>query len=170
MASDEQEQEEVVPPKSSKLPLIIASVVCLLLGAGGGYGAATALGSGEAEAAAAAAAAAPPDDANGDGQPDEETTIADLGEFTVNLRNTAGGRVLQMKISLEVALSGAEAVTLHQSQLRDAVLMLASDYTVPELDGMDNRMAFRDEVHTRLNGVLQSKAIQRVYFTDFIVQ
>ena len=167
MASDEQDQEESENPRGSKLPLIIASVVCLLVGAGGGYGAAMMLGGGDAEAAQAEA---PPDDADGDGTPDEATTIADLGEFTVNLRNTAGGRVLQMKISLEIGVSTVEAVTAHQSQLRDAVLMLASDYTVPELDGMDNRMAFRDEVHTRLNGVLQSKAIQRVYFTDFIVQ
>jgi len=50
------------------------------------------------------------------------------------------------------------------------VLMLASDYTVAELDGLDNRMAFRDEIQTRLNGVLAPAEVRRVYFTDFIVQ
>ncbi len=161
--SNEEQELDGLPEQSSKKGVIIAAVVSLLLGVGVGFGAATALGGDEEDAPAAA----------GSGEEDAvvtETQIVDLGEFTINLRNTAGGRVLKMKLSVEALITAVPVIEVRSAQLRDAVLMLASDYTVAELDGLDNRMAFRDEIHTRLASILGEEQVTRVYFTDFVVQ
>lgn len=158
----DEELEEA--PKPSKLPLIIASVVCLLLGAGGGYGAAQFLGGDEEGAAVAVAEGEDPD-----AEVEPATTI-DLGEFTINLRNTAGGRMLQMNVAVLVAESAVEQFTEKQSQIKDAINIMSRDYTVNDLDGKDNTMHYRDEVLTRLNGVMGSEVIRAVYLTRFVVQ
>jgi flagellar FliL protein len=155
---DEQLMDEV--PKTSRMPLLIASVVCLLLGTGAGYGASEYLGS-SSEAAAAVSTADP------EAGP---TATVPLGEFTVNLRNTAGGRMLQMSISALVTETAVEQFNESQAQMRDAVLVMASDKTVAELDGGDNKIDFRNDVLTRLNGVLGTEAVRAVYLTRFVVQ
>lgn len=155
---DEQPMDEV--PKTSRVPLLIASVVCLLLGTGVGYGASQYLGGSSAPAAATAAV-----------DPDAgPTETVSLGEFTVNLRNTAGGRMLQMSISALVTKAALEEFNNSQAQMRDAVLVMASDKTVAELDGGDNKIDFRNDVLTRLNGVLGTEAVRAVYLTRFVVQ
>ncbi|MFT4977057.1 MAG: flagellar FliL protein [Myxococcota bacterium] len=157
---DDEELDEV--PKASKMPLIIASVVCLLLGGGAGFGAAQMFGGDESSAVAAGGAAADPNA--------EPAQTMDLGEFTVNLRNTAGGRMLQMNIAVLVAESALEGFAEQQAQMRDAILLMSSDYTVADLDGQDNKLDFRDEVLTRLNGVLGADMVRAVYLTRFVVQ
>lgn len=157
--AEEQENDEV-PSKPSKLPLIIASVVCLVLGGGGGYAAATFLGGGD-EA---------PAEATEEGEePEEPGTTIELGEFTVNLRNTSG-RMLQMEVSILVGESLAEIVAEKEAKLKDSVLLLASDYTPSELDGESSLLAFRDEIHTRVNGVLSPEEVREVYLTRLVVQ
>ena len=156
---DEQLMDEV--PKTSRMPLLIASVVCLLLGTGAGYGASQYLGSSSSEPAVSAAEVDP------EAGPTETVS---LGEFTVNLRNTAGGRMLQMSISALVTEAALEEFNNSQAQMRDAVLVMASDKTVAELDGGDNKIDFRNDVLTRLNGVLGTEAVRAVYLTRFVVQ
>lgn len=160
---DEQEQEneqEAAAASSSRLPLIMASVIGLLLGGGIGYGVAQYLGDGSGASIVVV-----------EEDPDAiPTQTVELGEFTVNLRNTAGGRILQMNISALVTEAGAETFETHHDQMRDAVLVMASDKTVADLDGGDNKIEFRNEVMSRLNTVLGSEVVRAVYLTRFVVQ
>jgi flagellar basal body-associated protein FliL len=141
---------------SGKTTAIVA-VICLALGGAGGF-----FGAGLTGETSGGGA--------GVEEGSEPTTISDLGEFTINLRNTAGGRVLQMKISAETTESAAAQIATRTPEIRDAILMMASDYTIAQLDGEDNRLAFRDEIEIRLDTILGPDQVERIYFTDFVVQ
>ena len=61
--------------------------------------------------------------------------MTNLGSFTVNLRSSAGGRVLQMEIQVESDVESAETIEKRMPQLRDSVILLASDYSYDEARG-----------------------------------
>jgi flagellar FliL protein len=97
--------------------------------------------------------------------------VKSVGSFTVNLRDSGGGRLLLMEISLEVPGAKAqESVVKKEAQLRDAIIVLASDYTYLELDGLEGKMRLKDEVLKRSNAVLAPEKVERVYFTNFVIQ
>ena len=54
--------------------------------------------------------------------------------------------------------------------LRDSIITLASDYTYAELEGLEGKTRLRDELLGRLNSLLDGARIERVYFTQFVVQ
>ncbi|MCA9572136.1 MAG: flagellar basal body-associated FliL family protein, partial [Myxococcales bacterium] len=96
--------------------------------------------------------------------------VVPLKPFTVNLRGGGGGRMLRLEVQLEVASKHAEAIEKQKPVLRDAVLTLVSDQTYADLEGLDGKTHLRDALLRRLNGVLDGVRIQRLYFTDFVVQ
>ena len=95
-------------------------------------------------------------------------TVFDLGECVVNLRG--GGRVLRVTIGIEVEAALADTLHTRNDELRDAVLLLASDYSYTELEGMEGKLRLRADLHARLNGVLAPNRVERVYFTQFVVE
>ena len=156
--------------------------VALLLGVGGGFlgrglvsheeapeAAASAsdkpaaVGAPATEGAAAAAPGIPL--AHGQGR-----AVTTLGTFTVNLRGSAGGRVLRMQIYVESASESASLVEANRSALKDAANTLASDYTYPDLEGLDGKTHVRDELLARLNALVGKQALDGLYFTEFVVQ
>lgn len=146
--------------------MIIGMVVAFALGAGAGFGAATALA---AETPPAEAAAAPAEGA--DAAPVPVTrAVQTLGKFTVNLRGSGGGRLLRMEVAVDVSSTDLPAVEAGTALMRDAVITLASDYTFNDIEGLDGKTRMRDELLTRLNVLLPEAHIDRVYFTEFVVQ
>ena len=175
MADDDEDLDEL-PPKPSKLPMIIAAVVALVLGAGGGFGASVMFG-GSAEAAeedgeggeeAADENAPDPDNPDDPAVPDH--AIVSLGKFTLNLRGASGGRILRFQVDVEVDYDDQEEMTLNMAILRDGVILLTSDYTYADVDGLDGKLRLRDELPARLNTLLETPKIRRVFFTEFMVQ
>jgi flagellar FliL protein len=176
------EEVEEAPKKASKLPMIGAAVVALLIGVGGGFGAATFLGGGDAAAdegdgeeggdggdEAAEDGEAPAEGEEGEPPPPTRAVVS-LGKFTVNLRGAGGGRMLRMQVDVEVMADDATVVEEKMALLRDGVLMLASDYTHDDLDGLDGKLRLRDELLGRLNTLAEEPLVKRVYFTEFVVQ
>ena len=100
----------------------------------------------------------------------DERAVHSLKTFTVNLRGTGGGRVLRMEVQVEVESDDLPMIEEQTPVLRDAVLTLASDYTYADLEGIDGKMRFRDELMSRLNGSLEVPGVRRIYFTKFVVQ
>lgn len=98
------------------------------------------------------------------------SSITNLGAFTTNLRGSGGGRVLRMEVQVDSPTTVADKVTQRLPELRDSVLTAVGDYTWSELEGVDGKTRLRDELLVRLNGVLAPHAIDRVYFTQFVVQ
>lgn len=154
------ESDEVVAPAPSKMPMIIGMVVALLAGAGGGFFASGMTGGGEGEETA--------EGEEGEGSTSTIPTVVSLEPFNVNLRNSS--RLLRVEVQLEVQEKDAEGITGQTAKLRDGVLTLASDFTSTELEGLNGKNRFRDELLGRLNAVLEDGQIQRIYFTQFVIQ
>jgi len=145
--------DDLILKKDNGATFFVA-IVCLVLGGAGGFFGSSMTSNGEGRAE------------DGEGA----TIISELGVYTINLRNTAGGRVLQMTLSAETTESAAMRIVERTPEIRDSILMMASDYTIDQLDGEDNRLAFRDEIETRLDTILGEEQVNRIYFTDFVVQ
>jgi flagellar basal body-associated protein FliL len=97
------------------------------------------------------------------------STVENLGMFTVNLKGSGGGRVLRMEVQVE-SPKGIPQVKANHALLRDAVITLVSDYSWSDVEGLEGKTRLRDELLQRMNALLPSPLIERVYFTDFIVQ
>lgn len=182
------DEAEYTPPPS-KLKTVIPFVAVLLLGAGGGYGASQAMAS--QGAAEGAPEEVPAEGAHGEALPTEghgetvpgadgkaivsagitgQSVVSSLGTFTVNLRGSGGGRVLRMEVQVDSSSAAAPVVTERGAQLRDSIITGVSDYTWSELEGVDGKTRLRDELLARVNGVMAPSAVERVYFTQFVVQ
>jgi len=153
------EDDEVVetPKNNAGRTTAIVAVVCLALGGAGGFFGATAMGGGEDGGAAPT------------GETGSPVTV-DLGEFTTNLRDTSGGRIVKVRVAVDTTAAGATVLATKDSEIRDSILMLLSDYTVPQLNGADARMVFREDVEIRLNTIVGPDNVIRIYLPDFIVQ
>jgi len=169
MADEETKEEEGGGGGGSKLPLIGGiAVVALLIGGGGGYAAAAMLDPGDEVEVVDG-------EVSVEGVEEEvsvstERAVHPLEPFLVNLRGSGGGRMLRLEVHLEVSESDLETLTARDAVVRDAVLALASDQTYSDLEGLDGKTFLRDELLRRLNSVLDGPRIERVYFTDFVVQ
>jgi flagellar basal body-associated protein FliL len=155
--AENDEEEKVEPEKQGGggKGVIVVALVCLIIGAIGGFFGAGVVNGGASESGT---------------NPNGETTITDLGEFTVNLRNSAGGRVLQMNLSVETNVDLSLKITERTAEIRDSILMLSSNYTIAQLDGMDNRKDFQDAIETRVDTILGEDQVERIYFTNFVVE
>ena len=94
-----------------------------------------------------------------------------LPTVTVNLADAAGDRYL--KVGMEVEVSSPDAVRDIQAQsakIRDAIIILLSSKTYAELSSTEGKMQLKNEVAARLNQILGTPRVVRVYFTDFVVQ
>jgi flagellar FliL protein len=96
--------------------------------------------------------------------------ITNLKTFVVNLRSSGGGRVLRLEIQVESAGDVAPALEVSSPKVRDTVIAAISDYTFTELEGTDGKTRLRDELLTRINGVMAPMTIDAIYFTQFVVQ
>jgi flagellar FliL protein len=96
-----------------------------------------------------------------------QTEVYELGDFHVNLSGSGGSRILMMEIAVEGIPDAITNIEARQHQVRDAILMLASDYEARELEGLDGKLRLRDEIHRRINAVLAPHKVDRVYYTEF---
>ncbi len=165
MPNEEMEEVEVEwGQKKSKLPVILGALTVFVLGGGAGFAGASFAGGAEGAPAA-------------EGAESEEVVeevvdrvVHSLGLFTVNLRGTGGGRVLRMEVQVETQADRVAAVETQHAQLRDSVITLVSDYAYADVEGLDGKTRLRDELLTRMNAMLGKNRLERVYFTEFVVQ
>lgn len=173
MSAEEIEEVEDVP-KKSKLPLILAGAAAFILGGGAGFGGSMAMSADPAEAAVVECEEGDEDCVPTEGEaaaPEPVRVVHSLGQFTVNLRGTGGGRVLRMEVQVETTDTALPVVEEHSAQLRDSVITLASDYSYADVEGLDGKTRLRDELLGRVNTLLPADGrVERIYFTDFVVQ
>lgn len=96
----------------------------------------------------------------------------DLEPFVVNLIDDGRGpRYLktEMKFELESEEVRPE-VEGRLSQIRDEILMLLTAKRVTDVESPDGKRILKDEIFTRVNKVLVTGRIKRVYFTEFVIQ
>lgn len=98
------------------------------------------------------------------------SAIYALGTFIVNLRGSGGGRLLRMEVALQTTKDVAEGFKVMTPLVRDTINTAVSDYTWAELEGTDGKTRLRDELLTRVNATIAPAKVDRLYFTQFVVQ
>lgn len=165
-----EETEDIEVPKKSKLPLILGALTTLILGGAGGFAGASFLAP-QAEASVAEGEEGAEGVEGEEGAvPEVERAVIPIGLMTVNLRGTGGGRVLRMEVQVEAEAANQMAIEDRLPVLQDAVITLVSDYTYADVEGLDGKTRLRDELLGRINTVLGTVRVDRIYFTQFVVQ
>ncbi len=166
MADKDTSAEAGAEQKSSKkmLIIIIAAVVILL----GGGAAAFFLLKGEDPASTTASqpAAAITPMAKGTIGP-----MVEIEPFIINILDKDGTRYLKAAITLETNNDPAvEEITQRMPQMRDSILLLVGNKTFGELADLQGKLQLRSELRERLNKILTGGRVEKIYFTEFVVQ
>jgi flagellar FliL protein len=70
--------------------------------------------------------------------------------------------------------SDAEAVLTELENkevvVRDRVIKLLGEFTVPELTNIDRRSFLKDTLRTSVNQILKNGPVRRLYFTQYVLQ
>ena len=161
MAAEEavKEVEEAQPPPKSKLKLIVLASTVLLLGVGGFFGWKWYAGRKVASETTQ--------------KPEEMTIVYPLKSFIVNLADKKGVGKRYLKLTLEVEVAGEEqrALVNHKiPQLRDTILLMLSSRTIAEITSMEAKLELKQVLLARMNSAIGKNVIQRLYFTEFVVQ
>lgn len=168
MAGKETSAETGAEKKTSKkMLIIIAAAVVVLLGGGA---ATFFLLKGGDEPDPAAQAAAP---ASSDASQARNTIgpMVEIEPFIINILDEQGTRYLKAAITLETD-NGlvVEEINQRMPQIRDAILLLVGNKTFGELADLQGKLQLRSEIRERLNKLLAGGRVQKIYFTEFVVQ
>ncbi|APG27326.1 flagellar basal body protein FliL [Syntrophotalea acetylenivorans] len=168
MADKETSTEAGAEKKSKKMLFIIIAAAVLLLGGGA---AAFFLLKGDDPNAAALQA---PDAAPTTTAPSAAGAIGPMVEiepFIINILDEEGTRYLKAAITLEANNEPVvEEITQRMPQIRDAILLLVGNKTFGELADLQGKLQLRSEIRERLNKILTGGRVQKIYFTEFVVQ
>jgi len=96
----------------------------------------------------------------------------ELEEFLVNLIDDGRGP-RYLKVSMKFELESEEVrpeVEGRLAQVRDEILLLLTSKRVSDVEGSDGKRILKDEIFTRVNKILVTGRIKRVYITDFVIQ
>lgn len=103
-------------------------------------------------------------------EPIEYGEFAQLENLVVNPA-ASDGRFLMISLGMEFSEAAVtEEIGSRDVVIRDTVLRLLSKRTVPELSDIDLRDAIKDELRESLNGILEEGDINRLYFTQYVLQ
>jgi len=150
--------EENEQPKKSSLKLIMLASIVIILGAGGFFGWKWYSGK-HAETEAA--------------QTEDVSIIYPLKSFIVNLIDRTGVGKRYLKVAIELEIGGQEqkgVVAKNIPQLRDTILLLLSNRSLKEVNTLEGKLELKQSLLSRMNRVLGEGIVQRVYFTEFVVQ
>ncbi len=96
-------------------------------------------------------------------------SITNLGQFTINLRGSGGGRILRLEVQVDADPEAAERLKELTPRIRDSIIAVVSDYTWSELEGTDGKTRLKEELLTRIGGIADPVVIRSVYLTNFVV-
>lgn len=105
---------------------------------------------------------------------EEENAIGPLytlDTMIVNLADHSGKRYLRVTMALE--LNDAEAETAIENrlpQIRDAILMILPTKNYGNISTTEGKIALRNEIMEKINGMLTKGQVTNIYFTEFVVQ
>ncbi|WP_333654447.1 flagellar basal body-associated FliL family protein [Dissulfurispira sp.] len=90
-----------------------------------------------------------------------------LEPFILNV----GSRFLKLSINLELSSSTAtKKAKVKTGAIRDAIIMLVTSKMPDEISSFGGKQQLKDELLTKLNGILGEGNVKNIYFTDFVMQ
>lgn len=158
------EEQESGKKGNNKLLLIVAAAV-LALGVGAG-----AYFLGNSQAGANPTPVGSEVSRASGGSLDQVGPMVDVEPFIVNILDDDGTRYLKAAITLETEGQANDEIQKRMPQLRDAILLVAGNKTFNELRDLQGKLQLRAELLGRLNEILKTTRVKRIYFTEFVVQ
>ncbi|MEZ4483702.1 MAG: flagellar basal body-associated FliL family protein [Syntrophotaleaceae bacterium] len=152
--------------KSKKMLIIIAAALVVVLGGGAAAFFLLKGGDDPDPAVQAAAPSSPAAPAQGTIGP-----MVEIEPFIINILDDQGTRYLKAAITLETDNDPVvEEINQRMPQIRDAILLLVGNKTFSELADLQGKLQLRSEIRERLNKLLAGGRVQKIYFTEFVVQ
>lgn len=104
-------------------------------------------------------------------KPREYGSFTRMKGLVVNPAGSGGNRYLAVSLAFESeSRSVEEEIKKKRIVVRDAVLSLLSEQTVDELSDPDRRDELKKMLREETNGILRSGTVNRLYFTEFVLQ
>jgi len=104
-------------------------------------------------------------------------TIQDIGSifslesFVVNLSDPGGKRYLKTKIELEYTNENLrEQLKSRMPQIKDSIILILSSKLLEDVQGVEGKIALRNELIRKINQLLYKGKIRNLYFTEFVIQ
>jgi flagellar protein FliL len=98
-------------------------------------------------------------------------TVYAMEPFIINLQDNQGERYLKLIMQLEINDPlGVKELDMLKPRMRDNILDLLSAKTYKELMDVGGKQRLREEILMRLNSIVSTVKISKVYFTEFVVQ
>lgn len=96
----------------------------------------------------------------------------ELGERVVNLADAGGQRYLRVRMVLEYKKNEKLTNELKEknAQIMDAVLRTLRGKSVEDIRPLDREDKVKVEIMNTINSKLKNGKIERIYFTDFLIQ
>ncbi len=155
---------------SSMKMMIIVGAGALVLGLGGAFAAFKFMG-GSHEAAQAKAGGAEQSGAPAAEAKATPAVFFDLDPFIVNLADAPDVRYLKLTVKLDLDKAETkEELTARLPQIRDAILVLLTSKDAATLRSTQGKTQLRDEITSRVNGVMPRSVVKTAYFTEFVIQ
>lgn len=109
------------------------------------------------------------------GEAEEESktvgSLSKLEGLVVNPAGSQGNRYLAVSVVFETnAPAVEEELKKKKVIIKDAVLRLLSQQTVEELSDPERRDSLKNALREEANGILNEGEIDRLYFTEFVLQ
>lgn len=172
---EEEEAQETIedsgeePKKKSFLPRLLTILAVLLVPAAVGAAVTYSQYPRIAEKAAATGIGFVSD--QDEDKPVEYGYFITISDLLINPAGTGGKGFLVVSLGLETKSSSVIAeVEEKEIVIRDAILQLLSEHTQEELAAIELRTALKDEIVRKLNQILQKGEVDRLYFTQFLLQ
>ena len=94
-----------------------------------------------------------------------------LDTFVVNIRDGERDRFLKLKAELELtSIETGQEVNQRLPQIRDLVISLLGSKSFEDIRTIEGKNFLREEILLRLNSLLSTGSVTRVFFTEFVVQ
>jgi len=108
---------------------------------------------------------------HGHGEKGENNDIFLVEGVIVNPAGTGGRRFLSTSIGFKMASPKASAlIEARQAIVRDALITILSSQSIPELSDFKQKERLRKLIKMRVEKLLETKDIDAVYFTEFVLQ
>ncbi len=114
------------------------------------------------------------DESSGGHGSSEESGASDIHmieSIIVNPAGTGGRRFLSASIGFELASPEANSLfDEREAVIRDALITILSSQSIPELSDFKQREKLRQVIKLRVEKLLDTREVEAVYFTEFVLQ
>ena len=96
--------------------------------------------------------------------------LVPLETFLVNVSGSRGRKLVKINMELELTNAAVqEEVQKIKPKIRDYIIIIVSSKTFQEISTKEGKDALREEIKNQINLFLTKGQIQKVYFTEFIL-